>query len=137
MESDVEASRYINNLYHLIKVLFCFRNSAEIIGCIMESSKISELFKHYGFIQPKDHYTLYILSSNLACGIIKRVKANNQLEAIIKDTLEAIIKKKAITFDLSQERAFAIALYKYFGFQIPDKEYLMGMLCGFLPEFKS
>lgn len=137
MESDVEASRYINNFYHLIKVLLCFRNSAEIIGCIMENSKISELFRHYSFTKPGDHNTLYILSSNLACGIIKKVQAKSQLEAIIKDTLEAIIKKKAISFDLTQERAFAVALYKYFGFQIPDKEYLMGMLCGFLPEFKS
>lgn len=88
-------------------------------------------------MHPTEFNNSYIFSSNLACEIIRKVQAKSQLEAIIKDTLEAIIKKKVITFDLTQERAFAVAIYKYFGFQIPDKEYLMGMLCGFLPELKA
>ena len=127
----------MNNLYHLIKVLLSFRNSDEIINSIMENSKISELFRYYSFVNPSEHKNVFIFSSKLACSIIRKVQGKSQLEAIIKDTLEAIIKKKAVSFDLTQERAFALALYKYFGFQIPDKEYLMGMLCGFFPEFKS
>lgn len=127
----------MNNLYHLIKVLLSFRNSDEIINSIMENSKISELFRYYSFVNPAEHKNVYIFSSKLASSIIRKVQGKSQLEAIIKDTLEAIIKKKAVSFDLTQERAFALALYKYFGFQIPDKEYLMGMLCGFFPEFKS
>ena len=118
-------------------MLLSFRNSDEIINSIMENSKISELFRHYSFVNPAEHKNVFIFSSKLACSIIRKVQGKSQLEAIIKDTLEAIIKKKAVSFDLTQERAFALALYKYFGFQIPDKEYLMGMLCGFFPEFKS
>ena len=102
MESDVEASKYINNFYHLIKVLLNFRTATEIIGYIMENSKISEIFRHYSFVNPSEFNNTYIFSSNLACEIVKKVNAKSQLESIIKDTLEAIIKKKAVTFDLTQ-----------------------------------
>lgn len=64
---------------------------------------------------------MLVVSSSLACSIIRKIDKKGQLEAIIRDTLLAIIKKKGISFDLTQERAFALALYKYFGFQIPDK----------------
>jgi hypothetical protein len=52
---------------------------------------------------------------------------------IALDSLSSVIKKKTVMFDLFFERSFALALYHYYDFKLPEKDEIMTTLSHLIP----